>query len=86
MADILPRFRRCLIAHLTAPPGGEIDLDTELREVGLDSMSAISLLLDLEKEFGITFPDDTLAPEVFRTGATLLETVQRLAARKGGAA
>lgn len=84
MTDILPAFRQCLREHLVVPEGEEIELSTELRELGLDSMSAISLLLELEKTFSITFPDRMLAQEVFRTGTSLLETVQELLAQRSG--
>ena len=61
-------------------------MSTELVRLGLDSMSAISLLLDLEDAFKITFPRDMLDPKIFRTGDTLLAAVRRLVESRPGAA
>jgi acyl carrier protein len=46
---------------------GEIDENAELQLLGLDSMKSISMLLELENAFGITFPDDLLSPENYQT-------------------
>jgi len=48
-----------------------IDPDQELRDLGLDSMVAIDLLLDLEQTFQITFPDAQIRAETFRSLRTL---------------
>ena len=69
-------LQRCLRQHLPKSLGKEIDMSTELVLLGLDSMSAISLLLDLEDAFKITF----------RTGDTLLAAVRRLVETQSGAA
>lgn len=37
-----------------------IDPDKELRELGLDSLDVVELLLELEDEFGIEFSSDEL--------------------------
>jgi acyl carrier protein len=39
------------------PEGQEVPLETELPALGLDSMSALALLLELEQIFDISFPD-----------------------------
>ncbi len=36
----------------------DIHTDSTLESLGLDSLSVIELLFDLEDEFGITIPDD----------------------------
>ncbi|MEM7626099.1 MAG: phosphopantetheine-binding protein [Planctomycetota bacterium] len=46
-----------------------------LNEMGLDSISAIDLLLEIESEFGITIPDDKLTEETFKTGNSLAATI-----------
>jgi acyl carrier protein len=84
-SDLAPTLERCLRAHL--PLLGEhdrVDLSTDLFELGLDSMSAIALLLSLEEAFGVTFPDELLNPTVFRTGETLLSAVRELLAAQTG--
>ena len=61
-------------------------MSTELVRLGLDSMSAISLLLDLEDAFKITFPRSMLDPKTFRTGDTLLAALRQLVESQPGAA
>ena len=53
-------------------------MGTNLEKLGLDSMSAINLLLNLEQIFEIVFPDEMLTAETFRTGTTLEEAVRLL--------
>jgi acyl carrier protein len=53
-------------------------LDTPFDELGLDSLSAIDLLLDLEESFDIVFPDSMLNEETFRTAKTLHKAVSSL--------
>ena len=52
--------------------------DKSLRELGLDSLAAIDLLLDLEQTFGVVFPDEELTEETFRTAANIAAAVERL--------
>ena len=43
----------------------------DLGELGLDSLSSINLLFDLEKEFGVTIPDEALDENTFSNLASL---------------
>ncbi len=52
--------------------------EKSLRELGLDSLAAIDLLLDLEQTFGVVFPDEELTEETFRTTANIARAVVRL--------
>ena len=52
--------------------------DTVLRDAGLDSLSAVDVMLSLEDTFGITFPDSMLTYEVFRHFASLRDAVATL--------
>jgi phosphohistidine swiveling domain-containing protein/acyl carrier protein len=73
---------RCLRQNLPLiPPEGDIDLSVELFEFGLDSMSAIFLLLDVEEAFSIHFPEEMLDPKTFLTGESLLAAIHDLRAR-----
>lgn len=67
-----------LVLRHTRLHDGSIDPTRPLRELGLDSMSAVNLLLDIEATFGITFPDELLTGEVFRTVESLADSVERL--------
>jgi acyl carrier protein len=53
------------------PPGEPIDVDTALSSLGVDSMAAVNLLLELEELFDIVMPDDLLTEETFATARTL---------------
>lgn len=55
-----------------------IPMEKTLESLGLDSMGAINLLLDIEDEFNISFPGEMLNEETFRTAASLREAVQLL--------
>lgn len=38
----------------------KIELNTSLKDLGMDSLDLIDLILDAEKKFGIEIPDDKL--------------------------
>lgn len=79
MDDLTRTLQGCLRQRLPLlPPDGEIDMSAELLAAGLDSMSAISLLLDLERAFSVAFPDTMLNPETFRTGESLRAAIRQL--------
>jgi acyl carrier protein len=65
--------------HLKYLPGEEsLAPEDELDRLGLDSQSAISLLLELEQAFSIMFPDELLTVATFRTPQSLEEAVRSL--------
>ena len=80
MDDLTRKLQRCLRQHLMLPPDEGIDMSVELRYLGLDSMSAVPMLLDLEQTFSISFPDSLISRGTFRTGATLLVAIRELVA------
>ena len=45
-------------------------------------MTAVAVLMDMEKTFGIRFPDDMLVEGTFRTAGRLKEAVQLLRERQ----
>ena len=55
-----------------------IPMDKPLDELGLDSMGAVNLLLDLEDSFDISFPGSLLTEETFATAANLHKAVYSL--------
>jgi acyl carrier protein len=56
----------------------ELKIDSNLQALGLDSMTAIELLLDLEQTFGIVLPDELLTAETFQTPGSLEVAVRSL--------
>ena len=78
MEDITTQFEECLRRHLRSANLNAIDYDVELVQLGLDSMTAIAVLLDMEKTFKILFPDEMLVEGTFRTARRLKQAVQKL--------
>src|SRR5438876_291906 len=60
MDDITTQFEECLRRHLRSAKPNPINYDVELVQIGLDSMTAVAVLMDMAKTFGIRFPDDHL--------------------------
>ena len=56
-------------------PGQNLAPDAPLRDLGLDSLAAVSLIFELEDGFDITLPDSSLAAGTFRTPRTLWAAV-----------
>jgi acyl carrier protein len=82
MDDITIQFEEVLRRHLRSAKPDVINYDAELAQLGLDSMTAVAVLLDMEKTFGIKFPDDMLVAGTFRTAGRLKEAVQLLRERQ----
>src|SRR5262249_27238083 len=77
--DFARKFETVLRAHLRfLQPGTPLAADDALGTLGLDSMAAIDLLLDLERTFGVHIPDDLLNAETFETLASLEATFRPL--------
>jgi len=55
-----------------------------LADLGLDSMSTIGLLVDLEESFDVQFPDDALVPETFATTTSLWSVLSGLSDQTSG--
>lgn len=52
--------------------------ETSLPDLGLDSMSTVGLLVDVEDLFGVQIPDEQLRGETFATPAALWSVVAHL--------
>jgi len=57
-----------------------LDFNEKLAKLGLDSMAAIDLLMDLETQAGTQIPDELLTADTFATAQNLLDTLQKLSA------
>jgi acyl carrier protein len=78
MDDITIQFEEVLRRHLRSAKPDPINYNIELAQLGLDSMTAVAVLLDMEKTFKICFPDHMLVEGTFRTAGRLKEAVQKL--------
>ena len=69
-------FVAILRRHLRyLPPEDELAPDAPLRALGLDSMAAVALMLDLEDEFATVLPDERLTGETFATARSLWSAI-----------
>jgi acyl carrier protein len=59
-------------------PNDPVAPDADLRDLGVDSMRAIHLVVDIERTFDIRFPDELLTRETFRTPLTLASAIDGL--------
>lgn len=82
MDNITDQFEEVLRRHLRSTKNDPIDYETELARLGLDSMTAVAILLDMEKTFKIRFPDHMLEEGTFRTAGRLKEAVVQLREEK----
>jgi acyl carrier protein len=82
MDDLTTKFEEVLHRHLRSTKANAINYGTELSQLGLDSMTAVAVLLDMEKAFNIRFSDDMLVEGTFRTAGKLKEAIQLLLERK----
>ena len=78
MDDITVQFEEALRRHLRSAKPNAINYETELLQLGLDSMTAVAVLLDMEKTFNIRFPDEMLVEGTFKTAGKLKQAVEML--------
>lgn len=62
-------------ANLVAK-GVQVDGDTSLTQLGLDSFSIIEIVLFVERQYGLTLPDEALSQENIQSASTLAKCVQ----------
>jgi acyl carrier protein len=76
MARTREEFLGILVRHLGAVDRAEdIAPDVKLRMLGLNSMRAVDLVMDLEDGFDISFPDESFTDEVFETADSIWTVV-----------
>ncbi len=77
--NVTEKLLEIIHKQIKFPEGAaNIPMDTELQALGLDSMGAINLLLDLEDSFDIAFPGSLLTEETFKTADSLSKAIQSL--------
>jgi acyl carrier protein len=82
MTDRHDEFLRVLLGHLGAVENvDQIVPGANLRTLGLNSMRAVDLVMDLEEAFDFTFPDEAFVDEVFATADTIWAVVSAHAAQ-----
>lgn len=67
-------------------PDAEIDPHDPLTNLGADSLDVVELIVSIEDEFDISFPEELLTPQVFATPATVWNAVCTLVDADGARA
>jgi acyl carrier protein len=71
-------FEKILQTNLGLPGERPLDYDTPLADYGLDSLTAVNIVVDLEQRFDVTFPDDRIMFAMFHTARTLWDALSEL--------
>jgi len=83
--EISRKLEAVLRPHLRFLEGNApLGRDQPLGDLGLDSMAAVNLLLDLEQAFDVQIPDDLLSAETFETFASVEATFRPLLENTNG--
>lgn len=62
-----------------------IDPGESLTKLGLDSMETVGLVVAIEREYDVTFPDETLTAATFANAGCLWAVVKRLVDKRAAA-
>jgi acyl carrier protein len=79
------RFIELLRSFLPRLGSGPVPEDTRLRDLGLDSIQAVDLLLGIEDTFQISLPDEDLNDDTFATASGLWQAIAGQLAARGSA-
>lgn len=75
--DVVAAIKSSLLAVLGSTASTDlIDDDTNLFDIGIDSMNMTELLLDLEQRFGLTLAPEDLSADLFLRFYNLASFVQ----------
>ncbi|HEX4076499.1 MAG: acyl carrier protein [Candidatus Acidiferrales bacterium] len=78
MADAVAEKVIATLASVKRIPAENIKLDTNLQEMGIDSLDVFTLLFELENAFKITIPDDDVRS--IKTVNDIVEGVKKILA------
>ncbi|MEO6525520.1 MAG: acyl carrier protein [Gemmatimonadaceae bacterium] len=75
------RIREALRAHAQLPPGSDsLPDDADLYQAGLTSHASVNLMLALEDEFEVEFPDSMLLRRTFESVNAIADALGRISA------
>ena len=80
-SDITGRIRRVLTDHgRLSQPAQLLDVTADLYQAGLTSHASVNVMLGLEGEFDVEFPDQMLSRNVFSSIASIQSAIETLKA------
>ena len=78
-SEAIATLKEFIVEHIESLDSvGQVEDESLLADLGLDSMSALNLLLDIEEEFEVEFPQEYLTAEVFNTTMSLHAAITSL--------
>ena len=79
MKDIADRVRQVLADHAQlGVDTAKLGADADLYDAGLTSRASVNVMLALESEFDVEFPDSMLRRDVFESVAAISEAITEL--------
>lgn len=81
MSDVETGIREVLQASARlSVPANSLELDDDLFDRGLTSLSTVDLMLSLESRFDVEFPDEALKRQTFRSISSLRDVLMKIGA------
>ena len=78
----MERVRRVVLAHARlAVDGAALEDDADLYAYGMTSRASVAVMLELENEFEMEFPDELLRRDVFESISAMSKAIE---SRTGG--
>lgn len=82
MSSIESEVRRILVDHGQLPvPVADIAGDADLFELGMTSHASVDVMLALEEEFDVEFPDEMLRKSTFESVNAIQAALEQLGAQ-----
>jgi acyl carrier protein len=79
MSDVPDRIREILKQHgRLGQDASSLALDADLYQAGLTSHASVNVMLALESEFDVEFPDQMLKRDVFESVASISAAINKL--------
>jgi acyl carrier protein len=75
--DIEPIVRNLMSELVGGINPTTFDLETTIRQLGLDSLGMINLLIRIESEFELVIPEQDFVPENFGTTRAIIDYLRR---------
>jgi acyl carrier protein len=66
------------LRHVAKIKNADVDLDKPLKEMGIDSITSMEMLMDIEREFNVSIPDAQIEQMV--TARAMINLVRTLVA------
>ena len=76
LAPVPERFMDIVKRNSRTPDAVEFDPDAAMASLGLESLALVNLLISIEEEYGIVFPQQLVRPAVFATPGKLWDSLR----------